>query len=332
MDPNSAKKILSPSSSIGSGQIFCDVDEFSEATRSWDLEITQLERGAFEGKLLQVSSGPILLSYTSFSRGVELKACPPAGTRAFGLHSAQPINWCGVRPNTGDLQTHCGGAEATVIAPSSYDVFTVVVDEDFLRSVGDRIGVTDFDGSGRKSKSLSTNPPQLQALYNLAHKKIISGNTEWLLLDAAKRQEWMFALVENICRASVFGQLSTDLQIANRQSQRMGNVKKYIDHFADDLPSISDLCRVAGSSERSLHYSFLQEFGMTPMAYTKARRLGAVRKALRKCSIRVKVVDIANRWGFWHMGQFAADYRKMFGELPSKTKRDSFEASNIVRD
>ncbi|MCK5375915.1 MAG: helix-turn-helix domain-containing protein, partial [Acidobacteria bacterium] len=31
------------------------------------------------------------------------------------------------------------------------------------------------------------------------------------------------------------------------------------------------------------------------------------------------VTDVANNWGFWHMGQFAADYRKMFGELPSQT-------------
>jgi AraC family ethanolamine operon transcriptional activator len=31
--------------------------------------------------------------------------------------------------------------------------------------------------------------------------------------------------------------------------------------------------------------------------------------------------EIANRWGFWHMSQFAADYRRFFGELPSETLR-----------
>ena len=112
----------------------------------------------------------------------------------------------------------------------------------------------------------------------------------------------------------------------------MEEVKKYIDHFADEPPMISDLCFAAGVSERSLHHGFLQEFGITPMAYTKARRLGAVRKALRKFGSRTKVVDVANRWGFWHMGQFAADYRKMFGELPSKTQHDNSEAPNGVRD
>ena len=32
-----------------------------------------------------------------------------------------------------------------------------------------------------------------------------------------------------------------------------------------------------------------------------------------------KVANVANRWGFWHLGQFAADYREQFGELPSHT-------------
>jgi len=32
---------------------------------------------------------------------------------------------------------------------------------------------------------------------------------------------------------------------------------------------------------------------------------------------------VANAWGFWHMGQFARDYRRLFGELPSDTLRCS---------
>ena len=37
----------------------------------------------------------------------------------------------------------------------------------------------------------------------------------------------------------------------------------------------------------------------------------------------VNVVDIANAWGFWHSGQFAADYKQLFGELPSTTLKGS---------
>ncbi|CAG9232914.1 hypothetical protein BVI1335_880001 [Burkholderia vietnamiensis] len=32
--------------------------------------------------------------------------------------------------------------------------------------------------------------------------------------------------------------------------------------------------------------------------------------------------DVAAAWGFWHLSQFATDYRRMFGKRPSETLRD----------
>jgi len=47
-------------------------------------------------------------------------------------------------------------------------------------------------------------------------------------------------------------------------------------------------------------------------------------KSAKQCLARLQrtlVTDVANSWGFWHMGQFAADFRRQFGELPSETVR-----------
>jgi hypothetical protein len=35
------------------------------------------------------------------------------------------------------------------------------------------------------------------------------------------------------------------------------------------------------------------------------------------------VAAVANRWGIRHLGRFAGEYRKMFGELPSRTLANS---------
>jgi len=52
--------------------------------------------------------------------------------------------------------------------------------------------------------------------------------------------------------------------------------------------------------------------------------MNGVRRDLQRADPSEKIADVANRWGFWHMGQFAADYRRQFGELPSETlKRPS---------
>jgi len=48
--------------------------------------------------------------------------------------------------------------------------------------------------------------------------------------------------------------------------------------------------------------------------------LNNVKKELRKSSSSsTKIADIANQHGFWHMGQFAKDYKILFVELPSDT-------------
>jgi AraC family ethanolamine operon transcriptional activator len=36
---------------------------------------------------------------------------------------------------------------------------------------------------------------------------------------------------------------------------------------------------------------------------------------------KARITGIANSWDGWHMGQFAKDYRRQFGELPSETLR-----------
>ena len=83
-----------------------------------------------------------------------------------------------------------------------------------------------------------------------------------------------------------------------------------------------DLSAITGASERTLRYGFLERFGVSPKSYLHTFRLNGVRRELKQADpARVKVVDIANHWGFWHMGKFAADYRKLCGELPSETLR-----------
>jgi AraC family ethanolamine operon transcriptional activator len=93
----------------------------------------------------------------------------------------------------------------------------------------------------------------------------------------------------------------------------------FIEQNAKKPLAVPDVCRAAGVSWRTLDYAFREEFGVTPKAYLKSIRLNGVRRELRRAAQPVVISDVANRWGFWHMGQFAADYRKLFGELPSET-------------
>ena len=85
---------------------------------------------------------------------------------------------------------------------------------------------------------------------------------------------------------------------------------------------VEDLCRATGLPERTLRLLFLEQFGESPVRVLRARRLCLAYETLQEPGVGLKQIrQIAGSFGFWHMGQFAADYRELFDERPSDTVR-----------
>lgn len=87
--------------------------------------------------------------------------------------------------------------------------------------------------------------------------------------------------------------------------------------------TVADLAVIAGVSTRSLQQSFRRYVGMPPMTYLRHLRLARVHEQLRQADPALHTVtDIAYRYGFTHMGRFAAEYRARYGRRPSETLRE----------
>ncbi|WP_196772821.1 helix-turn-helix domain-containing protein [Pseudodesulfovibrio alkaliphilus] len=105
------------------------------------------------------------------------------------------------------------------------------------------------------------------------------------------------------------------------ESRRRRVVRRSLGYIGENLASplkLSDICRIVGVSERTLIYAFKEHLGLTPKAYLNICRLNMVRREM-ECGRATSITDAATRWGFWHMGQFSADYKRFYGELPSRT-------------
>jgi len=90
----------------------------------------------------------------------------------------------------------------------------------------------------------------------------------------------------------------------------------------DDPLHVSDLCRAAGVSERTLEVAFNEVMGLTPVNYLMRLRLHRVRRALLAATQASSTVSAeAMKWGFWHFGEFSRAYKSCFLELPSDTLR-----------
>jgi AraC family ethanolamine operon transcriptional activator len=98
-----------------------------------------------------------------------------------------------------------------------------------------------------------------------------------------------------------------------------------IDHYArahrQEPLKLAELAAMTGRSERSLQYLFREIFGLTPQAWFKIMRLnGAYRDLNDPAAAHAAIAQVAGRWGFDHLGRFARDYRRLFGETPSATR------------
>ncbi len=85
--------------------------------------------------------------------------------------------------------------------------------------------------------------------------------------------------------------------------------------------TLAGLASACGASERTLLKQFQRLVGLPPLAYLRRLRLNVARNELTRAENNDVISDIAMRCGFSHLGRFAAEYRRLFGETPSATRQ-----------
>ncbi|MEU2718445.1 helix-turn-helix transcriptional regulator [Streptomyces sp. NPDC007205] len=99
----------------------------------------------------------------------------------------------------------------------------------------------------------------------------------------------------------------------------------YMDENADSPLTLADIAAAAHVTIRSLQYAFRQHLDTTPLAHLRRLRLSRAHDELLVADpfSGTTVMDIATRWGFFHMGRFAALYRETYGRSPRQTLTDT---------
>jgi len=133
-------------------------------------------------------------------------------------------------------------------------------------------------------------------------------------------RELEFNLIRHLLLATTDSQPTDRLKLTSRKQIVLQRAQDYMEANTNKPITVLELAQASGSCVRTLEYVFRDYFGVTPKAYLKSRRLVAVRhELLRSLHSKSSISEIAQRWGFWHLSQFATDYRRFFGELPSET-------------
>jgi AraC-like DNA-binding protein len=93
-------------------------------------------------------------------------------------------------------------------------------------------------------------------------------------------------------------------------------------HLSEPV-ELSSLAAVSGVPPRTLERHFRMFLGTTPLGWVRSMRLIRARHALLNAGPEDTITSVALTNGFGQLGRFAAEYRRAFGELPSRTMRQS---------
>ncbi|MEV7178988.1 helix-turn-helix domain-containing protein [Kitasatospora sp. NPDC093679] len=92
-------------------------------------------------------------------------------------------------------------------------------------------------------------------------------------------------------------------------------------HAADDIV-LADIAAAAFVTPRALQYAFRRHLDTTPLTHLRRVRLDAAHRDLLAADpVTATVTEIAARWGFAHLGRFAAFYREVYRAAPRTTLR-----------
>jgi AraC family ethanolamine operon transcriptional activator len=300
-----------------------DVDELSLFQMNKNRRYTQLQAGKLKGDYLEVNLGNVQVFRESINAGTLIEAAPIRSFLPFCAITSHPdnLNYCGKNIEKNMALQATGGYWDVSFKQNLSFVVAAFNREYFNRHIELRTGA-EVPSDWLISKARSTPPHALKAyaqgLENIL--SLVKDRPNILAEDNALRM--MTDSILNLLM-DVLNQTIPSNEKAASESNKIQGVRQVIDylhHYANQTPTIAELCKVAKLSERNLQYGFKEYLGTTPVRYLRLVRLNGVKRDLLLAHPKEnRIVDIALKWGFIELGRFAGEYRQLFKELPSAT-------------
>ena len=319
---------------ISAGQPAVTVVEISDPTAAGagievlDQDVVQLQSMPLRARRVIVRLDSASVVFHSTNLRVRTRTSTRKGLLGyvtFGPQAKGTVNGLPVRPDL--MLVAEPESEARFVADPGWESITFLLPpQDISAHLAARQRESEFR-LPHGVETLQVNADKVRGLFDWGKR----------LVDTAARQPALFNERKNeqaAAHVELFETLLATLRVANDfepdRSDRTRQAQSLIVKIAEDYTLshtgdhlyVSDLCRVAAVSERTLEYAFKEVMGLTPMTYLLRLRLHRVRQALQAATQGSTTVSAeALNWGFWHFGEFSRAYKECFGELPSDTLR-----------
>ncbi|MEP4079695.1 helix-turn-helix domain-containing protein [Haloferula sp.] len=305
-------------------QEFSDFDSFEAAAKGWNLDFLQLDPGEFRASITQLMTAKVVINRCTLGRRFLQRGETPPGFRTFGLSAGDEfsIKWRGHEVGPEHLMIFPEGQSLESVSSPGFDAFAISISESYLDQVARNRGFEDMIDMLSPADLLEISRNDCSKLRTLLFDLLEKSVAQPRLLSTPE----FMNRVENEFVETLMALTSAGKAVENAwedSPSRSCGFKKAINFMkeqADQAITIAEVQEHAGVSERTLRYAFEDIYGMSPKSYLLHLRLNRLRLDLIR-NPDLPIGHLAKRWSFRHMGQLSKDYHKLFGELPSHTKR-----------
>ncbi|MBP0592782.1 helix-turn-helix domain-containing protein [Paraburkholderia sp. LEh10] len=298
-----------------------DADEQARNLHGWTQTYDQLTAGRFVGRLTGLHLDDMHLFCETTSETLRQTCEVPADAYWFGIPAEEA--------NTGRIDSQPigreslafqrGGVEFELLTPAGYAVFGVVVCGEMLDRHSACVEYADLAEQAARTGIIPIDAAN-KARFCALLRSVLDESASVALSERARRnlQTSVLSSLLDLCAASALEPAA--IPARPRRQWIVSEARDYVLANRERPVGVPELCEHLHVSRRTLQYCFQDVLGLAPANYLRALRLNGARRDLCGAAPGERTVqDVAAAWGFWHLSQFATDYRKLFGMRPSET-------------
>ncbi len=296
-----------------------DFEQINALSRTTETTIVQLDDGPFCSDIVKFKAGGVLVSQTTSNRRLHVFGRAQYFNVTYIDCPRNQATWNGTAVGKNQLVVVEANEEFDLVAPPRTRTMCVALVAEAHASLLAQGSRSTQERLRTAEHSISCRPAALREFDNwltLVLDRLIKNGS--IAKEAAVLEHEVVEKLLHCITAPIetdWGKEPTDLR-----RNAVAKIQKYIAETGNTPDSINELCVIGAVSRRTLEYAFREIFSCSPRQFLKAQKLNAARLDLLLAKQPDSTVaTIAKAHGFSHMGQFASDYQRRFGEQPRQT-------------
>ena len=301
---------------------FDSFEEFNSFPHGRDAEFRVTTDLPYVASIKHVVLDGVMVNSASYTQATLQRASTPAGRRTLALpvHINGPMTWSSHEIDTHSLMLFSENRELFSVSRSSMHIATLSIEDSLFERQLEEVKVAD-PSRKRDAQARRIDAATWQHLHKCLdthcnYSEKYQNGQRSPLLERYLEEETAYQFI-----SLALGRPQESYRLpVHAAAKHTRTAIYYIMPRLRTPLTVVEVCSATGIGRRTLEMSFRRYLGISPKRFIKQMRYALCREELLTQRWPT-VSSVAGAWGFWHMGQFAADYRALFGESPRETLR-----------